>query len=66
MPPEEAEERIALIERDLAALRSSIVRALALVQRRGTFVPDWRGALRILENWALRQAPVTHVPHPPK
>lgn len=61
-----SEERLLKLEKDLAALRGALVRALALVQRRGSFVPDWRGALRILENWALERAPVTHVPHPPK
>lgn len=61
-----SEERILRLEKDVEGLRSAMIRALALVQRRGTFVPDWRGALRILENWALRQAPVTHVPGPPK
>jgi len=58
-------ERLAEVEKDLANLRNALLRALALVQRRGTFVPDWRGALRMLEHWALRQAPMTHAPPPP-
>lgn len=66
MTPEE-QNRLYELERDVANLRGALLRALALVQRRGTFVPDWRGALRMLEHWALRQAPVTHVgTHPPK
>lgn len=58
-------ERLAELEKDVANLRGALLRALALVQRGGRFVPDWRGALRMLEHWALRQAPVTHVPSPP-
>lgn len=57
MTPDE-QARFAELERDVANLRATLLRALALVQRRGSFVPDWRGALRMLEHWALRQAPL--------
>lgn len=58
--------RFEKVEKDVAALRNALVRALALVQRRGSFVPDWRGALRILEHWAFERAPMTHPAPPPK
>lgn len=45
------EDRVRVLEADVAHLRAQLAQALALVQRGGQLIPDWRGALRMVERW---------------
>lgn len=59
------EQRLKVLEEDNAHLRAQLAQALALVQRGGQLIPDWRGALRMVERWVRQdysQAVVKQMP----